>query len=112
MKEETYTSSDIIFYGSPEGNITVEVIYSGETFWLSQKRMAELFGVEVPAISKHLANIFESGELVQEATVSILEIVQQEDKRNSPILGMGNTNTTEFIFTYFNYKSMMLNFNY
>jgi hypothetical protein len=37
--------------------------------------MAELFGVEVPAISKHLANIFESGELVQEATVSILEIV-------------------------------------
>lgn len=75
-------SSDIILYSSPEGNIKVEVVYSGETFWLTQKRMAELFGVEVPAVSKHLANIFESGELVQEATVSILEIVQQEGNRN------------------------------
>jgi hypothetical protein len=75
-------SSDIILYSSPEGNIRVEVVYSGETFWLTQKRMAELFGVEVPAISKHLANIFESRELIREATVSILEIVQQEGIRN------------------------------
>ncbi len=81
MKEKNH-SSDIILYSSPEGNIKVEVVYSGETFWLTQKRMAELFGVEVPAVSKHLANIFESGELVQEATVSILEIVQQEGNRN------------------------------
>lgn len=80
MKENN--SSDIILYSSPEGNVKVEVMYSGETFWLTQKRMAELFGVEVPAVSKHLANIFESGELVQEATVSILEIVQQEGSRN------------------------------
>jgi hypothetical protein len=56
-------------------------MYSGETFWLTQKRMAELFGVEVPAISKHLANIFESGELNLEATLSILETVQQEGAR-------------------------------
>jgi hypothetical protein len=48
-------------------------MYAGETFWLTQKRMAELFGVVVPAISKHLANIFESGELKLEATLSILE---------------------------------------
>jgi hypothetical protein len=75
-------ASDIILYSTPEGNIRVEVIYSGETFWLTQKRMATLFGVEVPAISKHLNNIFESGELVQEATVSILEIVQREGDRN------------------------------
>jgi hypothetical protein len=81
MKEKNH-SSDIILYSSPEGNIKVEVMYSGETFWLTQKRMAELFGVEVPAVSKHLANIFESGELVQESTVSILEIVQQEGSRN------------------------------
>lgn len=80
MKENN--SSDIILYSSPEGSIKVEVVYSGETFWLTQKRMAELFGVEVPAVSKHLANIFESGELVQEATVSILEIVQKEGSRN------------------------------
>jgi len=82
MAKQKYNSSDIIFYSSPEGNVKVEVMYSGETFWLTQKRMAELFGVEVPAVSKHLANIFESGELVQEATVSILEIVQQEGSRN------------------------------
>lgn len=80
MKENN--SSDIILYSSPGGSIKVEVVYSGETFWLTQKRMAELFGVEVPAVSKHLANIFESGELVQEATVSILEIVQKEGSRN------------------------------
>lgn len=74
--------SDIILYRSPQGDIKVEVVYSGETFWLTQKRMAELFGVEVPAISKHLANIFESGELIQDSTVSILEIVQKEGSRN------------------------------
>jgi hypothetical protein len=82
MAENKNNSSDIILYSSPEGNVKVEVMYSGETFWLTQKRMAELFGVEVPAVSKHLANIFESGELVQESTVSILEIVQQEGSRN------------------------------
>lgn len=82
MADNKNNSSDIILYSSPEGNVRVEVMYSGETFWLTQKRMAELFGVAVPAVSKHLANIFESGELVQEATVSILEIVQQEGSRN------------------------------
>ena len=82
MEENKHNASDLILYSSPGGNIKVEVMYSGETFWLTQKRMAELFGVEVPAISKHLANIFESGELVQEATVSILEIVQKEGSRD------------------------------
>lgn len=82
MAENKNNSSDIIFYSSPEGNVKVEVMYSGETFWLTQKRMAELFGVEVPAVSKHLKNIFETCELVQKATVSILETVQQEGSRN------------------------------
>ena len=64
MKEKGNPSSDIILYSSPEGNVKVEVIYSGETFWLTQKRLAELFGVTVPAIrlptgqaGKHLKNI-------------------------------------------------------
>lgn len=74
--------SDIIFYTTPDGEVHIEVFFQNETFWLTQKRMAELFGVEVPAISKHLANIFESGELMLEATVSILEIVQKEGSRN------------------------------
>lgn len=82
MAENNNNASDIILYSSPEGHIKVAVMYSGETFWLTQKRMAELFGVEVPAVSKHLSNIFETGELIEEATVSILEIVQQEGSRN------------------------------
>ncbi len=81
MAENKNNSSDIILYSSPEGNIKVEVIYSGETFWLTQKRMAELFGVEVPAVSKHLTNIFETGELVQEATVSKMERVESDKNR-------------------------------
>ena len=73
--------SDIIFYTSPEGNVSIEVIFDDETFWLTQKRMAELFGVDVPAINKHLGNIYDSGELDREATISILETVQQEGSR-------------------------------
>ncbi len=63
--------NDIIFYNTLTGDVKIEVIFNDETFWLTQKRMAELFGVEVPAISKHLANIFEMNELTKEATVSI-----------------------------------------
>ncbi len=75
-------TSDIILYSSPSGNVRVEVMFSGETFWLTQKRMSELFGVDVPAVSKHLANIFESGELLKDSTLSILETVQKEGSRN------------------------------
>lgn len=46
--------SDIIFYTSPEGNVSIEVIFNDETFWLNQKRMSELFGVEVNTINYHL----------------------------------------------------------
>lgn len=73
--------NDIIFYNTPTGDVKIEVIFNEETFWLTQKRMAELFGVEVPAINKHLSNIFETGELDREATISILETVQQEGSR-------------------------------
>ncbi|MGK5095482.1 virulence RhuM family protein [Deltaproteobacteria bacterium TL4] len=62
MKEKN-NSSELILYSSPEGNIRVEVIYSGETFWLPQKRMAELFGVDRSVITKHLQNIFTTNEL-------------------------------------------------
>ncbi|MBS1776600.1 MAG: virulence RhuM family protein [Bacteroidetes bacterium] len=73
--------SDIIFYNTPTGDVKIEVIFNDETFWLTQKRMAELFGVEVPAINKHLSNIYETGELDEKATISILETVQQEGSR-------------------------------
>ena len=59
----------------------IEVMYSDESVWCTQKAMSVLFDVGIPAISKHLANIFESGELMEEATVSKMEIVQQEGER-------------------------------
>ena len=64
-----------------DSNINVEVTYIDETFWLTQKAIAQLFGVEKAAISKHLSNIFDSGEIIKESSVSILETVQMEGKR-------------------------------
>ena len=55
--------------------------FGGKNFWMTQKAMAELFSVNVPAISKHLSNIFEEEELLKEATVSKMEIVQTEGNR-------------------------------
>ena len=71
-----------LMYHSDEGDVSVNAIAKDETIWLTQKGMAELFGVEVPAISKHIANIFDEGELQPAATVSKMEIVQQEGSRN------------------------------
>jgi hypothetical protein len=62
-------------------NAKVSVFFQDGTFWLTQKAMAELFGVNVPAVSKHLKNIFETGELEITSTVSILETVQKEGMR-------------------------------
>ena len=55
-------SSDIIFYTTPEGNVNIEVIFNEETFWLNQKRMAELFGCSTDNISLHLKNIFKENK--------------------------------------------------
>jgi hypothetical protein len=73
--------SDFILYTSNDGNVKVDVVLKDENVWLTQKAMAGLFGVKVPAISKHLANIYETGELVKESTISILETVQTEGDR-------------------------------
>jgi hypothetical protein len=72
--------NDIIFYNTPTGGVKIEVIFNDETFWLTQKRMAELFGVEVPAISKHLKNIFESKELEEISVVSKMETTASDGK--------------------------------
>ena len=80
MAEENY-NTDIIFYNTPAGNIKIEVIFNNETFWLTQKRMAELFGVEVPAISKHLKNIFESKELTEDSVISKMETTASDGKK-------------------------------
>jgi hypothetical protein len=57
----------IILYTTPDGSVNVEVAFQGETFWLPQKRIAELFGVDRSVITKHLKNIFEEGELDQDS---------------------------------------------
>ena len=67
---------EIVLYQVEGTNICVNVVFKDETFWMTQKAMAELFDVNVPAISKHLSNIFEEGELFKEATVSKMEIVR------------------------------------
>ena len=72
---------EIVLYQVEGTNICVNVVFKDETFWMTQKAMAELFDVNVPAISKHLYNIFEEGELFKEATVSKMEIVQMEGNR-------------------------------
>ena len=71
------TESQIILYTTPEGDIKVNTILQNETIWLTQNTMAGLFGVQRPAITKHLKNIFESGELDEQVVSSILEHTTQ-----------------------------------
>ena len=68
--------SNIILYTTDTGSVSVQVQYEDGTFWLTQKRMSELFGVEVHTINYHLKEIFQSGELQQERTIRIIRIVQ------------------------------------
>src|ERR1700744_2152043 len=72
---------EILFYTAPEGSSHIEVFYEDETFWLSQKKMAELFGVDVRTINEHLNNIFTTNELSKEATIRNFRIVQTEGSR-------------------------------
>lgn len=85
MQEESgitpYETREILFYKTDSGDIRVEILLYQENLWLTQAKMAELFEVKKPAISKHLKNIFESGELVESAVVSILETTAADGKQ-------------------------------
>lgn len=70
-----------ILYSIDQEDVKIKVALKDETIWMTQRGMAELFGVNIPAISKHLANIYEEGELLPEATISKMEIVQTEGNR-------------------------------
>jgi len=72
--------SDIIFYSSPDGNVKVEVFFEDETFWLNQKRIAELFGVEVNTVNYHLKEIFKSGELQEDSVIRKIRITADDGK--------------------------------
>ena len=65
--------TEFLLYTSPNGQVKVEVLLNNETLWLTQERMASLFGVQRPAITKHLRNIFDSKELSEQVVCSILE---------------------------------------
>ena len=73
-------AGEIVFY-QPDNSINLEVRIAQETVWLSQSQMAELFGTQRQAITKHLKNIFDTGELVRESTSSILELLRKEGSR-------------------------------
>ncbi|MDR1369662.1 MAG: virulence RhuM family protein [Dysgonamonadaceae bacterium] len=73
--------SNIILYTTPNGNVDIQVQFEDGTFWLTQKRMAELFGVDIRTINEHLQNIYNSNELKKGATIRKIRIVQQEGSR-------------------------------
>ena len=81
-----------LLYKTAEEDVSVNALVRDETLWLTQKAMAELFGVQTPAISKHLKNIFAEGELVEEVVVSKMEIPTQ----HGAIPGKTQTHETQF----------------
>ena len=84
-------NNELIFYRTPDGDRKIEVVYRDEDFWLTQKASAELFSVGVPAISKHLKNTFESGELVTDSVISILEATAVDGKTyKTKAFGLGS----------------------
>ena len=84
MKDETPkpVESSVIIYSTPDGHVKVDIVYSDETFWMTQKRLAELFGVEVNTINYHLKEIFKSSELQADRTIRNFRTVQKEGTRD------------------------------
>ena len=78
---ENQNTSHILIYKTHQGESRVEVIFNGQTFWLTQKRMSDLYGVDVRTISYHLGEIYDSGELKENATIRKIGIVQTEGER-------------------------------
>jgi hypothetical protein len=82
LADDMTKSGEILLYNNGSEKEYVSVVFKDETFWLTQKAMAELFDVNVPAISKHLQNIYDEAELLRDATVSKMETVQDEGGRS------------------------------
>ena len=72
---------DIILYRTPEGAAKVEVMYESETFWLNQRQLASLFGVDTRTVSEHMKTVYASGELVESSTLRKFRRVQKEGNR-------------------------------
>ena len=78
--EDKLNKGEIVIYTSQDGHINLDTRLENETIWLTQIQIAELFNVKRPAISKHIKNIFESGELIEDSVVSILETTASDGK--------------------------------
>ena len=76
-----YETREILFYKTDNGDVRIEIFLYQENLWLTQAKMAELFDVHKAAVSKHLKNIFESGELMEESVVSKMETTAADGKR-------------------------------
>ncbi len=85
-------NSQLVIYQTPQGDTRIDVRVKGETIWLTQRQIAELFGTKVPAISKHLKNIFASGELQEDMVISKMETTT----RHGAIAGKTQTTETSF----------------
>jgi len=80
MSEIKSSQNEIILYTSPEGTKKIEVVFEDENFWMSQKRLAELFNVEVNTVNYHLKEIFKSGELNENAVIRKIRITADDGK--------------------------------
>ena len=81
MSQELELFNNFVIFQTASGKVNIDVFFQNETLWLTQKKMAELFEVNVPAISKHLKNIFEEGELSEKSVISILETTAEDGKK-------------------------------
>lgn len=79
--DEAPREGELILYRTADDAVRVEVLYEGETFWLDQRRLAELFGVDVRTVNEHLRNIYDSGELTEGATLRKIRMVRTEGTR-------------------------------
>lgn len=77
---ENQISSNILLYKTNQGETRIEVVFNGETFWLSQKRMADLYGVDVRTVNYHLKEIFSSGELMEQSVIRKIWITAADGK--------------------------------
>ena len=78
----TYNSTEnVVVYSSADNAVHLDVQLADETVWLTQQQIATLFGVQIPAVSKHLSNIFREGELDKNSVISILENTATDGKK-------------------------------
>ena len=73
--------NQIAFYQSPDGSVNIEVLFAEESIWLTQKKIAELFGCSIDNVSLHLKNIYQENEVDQKATSEDFSLVQNEGDR-------------------------------